>query len=166
MLEPGFAVNAPAHLPTRAGPNRLDGLDNNGQRIFSFTFEGTAVQDVPSGDERQFAFVVPLSQTDLSRVASLKLVGSGMTALRVPAAGLRTGLMDSASVSASLVDGETEVRWDPVYPLAVIRDAATGEILSLGRDGTARVPAGAAGVRVDLSDGVSSAPGITLHPAP
>ena len=165
VLEPGFAVNAPAHLPPRAGPNQLDGLDINGQRIFSFTFEGTVVQDVPSGDERQFAFVVPLSQADLGRVASLRLVGGGMTALRVPAAGLST-LMDSTTVSASLVDGETEVRWDPVYPLAVIRDATTGEILSLGRDGTARVPGAADGVRVVLSDGVSSRPGVTLRPAP
>jgi hypothetical protein len=166
VLEPGFAVNAPARLPTRAGPNQLEGLDAAGQRIFSFTFEGTVVQDRPSGDERQFAFVVPLSQANLGRVASLKLVGSGLTALRVPAAGLRTALMDSTMINASLVGDEIEVQWDRAYPMAVIRDARTGQILSLARDGTVGVPAGADGVRVDLSDGVSSAPGVTLRPAP
>lgn len=165
VLEPGFAVTAPARLPTRAGPNQLEGLDASSRRIFSLSFDGTVVEDVPGRDERQFAFVVPLSQADLGRIAGLRLVSNGMTALRVPAAGLRNALMDS-TVSAALVGGELEVTWAREYPLAVIRDAGTGQILSLARDGSARVMAGAAGVRVDLSDGVSSAPGVTLRPAP
>jgi len=48
-----------------------------------------------------------------------------------------------------------QIQWDATrYPIAVIRDRATGEILSFARGGTARVRASSRQeVQVALSDG-------------
>ena len=54
------------------------------------------------------------------------------------------------------------MQWDPAYPMAIVRDARTGEILSFARNGLVRVPAGSAGVRVELSEGVTSQPVVTI----
>ncbi|HEU0077519.1 MAG TPA: hypothetical protein VFQ76_07700, partial [Longimicrobiaceae bacterium] len=49
------------------------------------------------------------------------------------------------------------VRWDATaYPMAMVRDARTGEILALARGGAAELRAGAGEVEVVLSDGVRS----------
>jgi hypothetical protein len=160
-LEPSFIVQAPARLPARPGPNQIEGLDLAGNRIFSLAFEGTVVPDLPAGEERQFAFVVPLAAAERDRLTAVRLIGNGMTALRLPFAGLRAGpAPPPARPTARRVGTDLEVRWDPAYPLAIIRDGATGEILAMARDGVGRVPAGNASVTVELSEGVSSTPGV------
>ncbi len=162
ILEPAVMVNAPARLPAVAGPHHIEGFDAAGGRVFSLSFEGDVVQDLPSGDERHFAYVVPLAANDQARLASVRLTGNGLTAIRVPAAGLRAGTTTVAPLRAARVGQEMDVRWDPQYPLAVVRDAGTGQILSFARGGSIRVPAGLAGVTVDLSDGISTMPRVTL----
>jgi hypothetical protein len=164
ILEPSFVVNAPARLPGRAGPHRVEGLDGSGNRVFSVSFEGTLVPDLPGGEDRQFAFVVPLSPAERVRLAGVRLVGEGLTAFRRPFAGLRSaGAPPTEQVQAVRSGGEVEVRWDGAYPLAVIRDAESGEILALGRNGVARLPPTAGAWHVELSEGVSSIPGVTLR---
>jgi hypothetical protein len=156
ILEPAFMVEAPARLPARPGPEQITGLDAAGNRVFSLSFAGELVPDLPSGEERQFAYVVPLSEGDRTRLAGLRLTGRGLTALRAPTAALRaSGAASSPAVTATRVGGDTELRWDRAWPMAIIRDARTGEILALARDGSSRVSAGG-GVRVDLTDGVMS----------
>jgi nitrate/nitrite transporter NarK len=74
----------------------------------------------------------------------MRLTGQGLTALRLPFAGVRaTGARPAPVVTAMREGGELNVRWDPSYPLAVIRDAATGAILSLARgNGGGRIAGG------------------------
>jgi hypothetical protein len=164
-LEPAFVVHAPARLPVRSGPNRLEGFDAAGNRIFGLAFEGALVPDLPGGEERQFAFVLPLAASDRARLAGLRLTGQGLTALRLPFAGLRAaGARPVPAVTATQKGSDLNVQWDPSYPLAVIRDATTGEILSLARGGAGRVTAPSGRVVVQLSEGVSSTPSIL--PAP
>jgi hypothetical protein len=163
ILEPALTVNAPPRLPGRPGPEQIEGLDGAGNRVFSLSFEGELVPDLPGGEERQFAYVVPLPDRDRARLAGLRLTARGLTALRVSTAALRAlSTASSQPVTATRVGEETEVRWDRAYPLAVIRDARTGEILALARDGVARLRGKASVLRVELSEGVSSTPGVTL----
>ncbi len=169
ILEPAFVVNAPARLPARSGPNRLAGYDAAGNPLFSLAFEGEEVLDLPGGAERQFVFVLPLASAERDRLASLRLTGSGLTALRSApvAAGVASRLAGSVpEVRAVTTGAGTEIRWDGVYPMAIIRDARSGEILAFARGGTGRLPASSA-LRVELSDGVGSRPGkVSARPAP
>jgi hypothetical protein len=160
ILEPAFVVAAPARLPSRPGPDRIEGFNAAGGRVFDLSFAGALVADLPGGEERHFAFVVPLSAAERASLTSLRLVGNGLTATLRAAAGLRAG--PSAPPRVARQGSEVEVGWDPAYPLAVIRDARTGRILSFGRHGLARVPATGGAIRVELSEGVSSLPSVTL----
>lgn len=160
ILEPSFVVHAPAQLPSRPGPHRVEGYDGSGRRVFSVSFEGTLVADLPGGEERHFAFVVPLTAAERAGLASVQLVGDGLT-VRQLRAGPRAAPTAGGPVATRRGD-ELEVRWDPSYPLAVIRDARSGEILSFARNGLGRVPATGGAVTVELSEGVSSLPGVML----
>ena len=163
ILEPSFLVNAPARLPVTSGPHRIEGFDGSGNRLFSLSFEGAVVPDLPSGDQRQFAFVLPLTAVERGRLAGVRLVSAGLTALRLPFAGLRAAGAPSPEPVRAVQSGEdVELHWDRAYPLAVIRDARTGEILALARDGVARLRGHAGALLVELSEGVSSIPGVTL----
>lgn len=154
VLEPAFRVHAPVHLPERPGENAVAGYDAAGNKVFGLSFDGLRVADLPGGEEQHFAFVVPLSAGEMTRLSSLQLTGKGLTARQrrtVPSAGLR-------APTAGKVAGATEIRWDPSYPLAVVRNQA-GEIVSLGRGGVAHIPDGTGPVTIELSEGVSSLPG-------
>lgn len=159
MLEPSFRVIAPVQLPSRSGPHRVEGYDVGGRRVFSVSFAGEKVADLPGGEEEHFAFVLPLSNTELAGLASVQLAGNGLIVRRTKAA-LRAGGSPVAP-SAVRQGSEMEVRWDSNYPLAVIRDAATRQILSFARNGVARVTAPGA-ITVQVSEGVSSQPEVTL----
>jgi Metallo-peptidase family M12 len=171
ILEPAVVVDAPARLPATPGPHRVEGFDAAGGRVFSLSFAGDLVADLPSGDERHFSYVVPLVQAEQARLTSIRLTGNGLTALRVPAPGLRTvsaqganGGWQRAAVQGTRVGQEVDLRWDPGYPMAVVRDARTGQIVSFARGGSVRVPAGSAGVTVELTDGLSTLPRVNLKP--
>ncbi len=110
VLEPAFEVFAPAVLPARAGRHRVEGYDAQGARLFGISFEGDLVPDLPRGDERHFAFVVPLGRAELARLASLRLVGQGLTAQRIGNAALRAGPASTRKVSARAVGRSTRVQ--------------------------------------------------------
>jgi len=72
-------------------------------------------------------------------------------------AALRTSAAPSGALKRSaLAGGRTQIMWDAKsYPMALIRDAATGQVLSFARGGSVDVQA-AGPVTVTLSDGVRS----------
>lgn len=163
ILEPSFVVQAPARLPARPGPHRVEALDAQGQPIFGLSFAGDAVPDLPNGGEEHFAFVVPLSAGEEARLASLRLVGHGLTVLRAPAAQLRAGgAAADPALTTVQANGTLDLRWNAAYPMALVRDARTGEVLSFARGGRARLPDAGHGVRVELSDGVRTLPQVTI----
>jgi hypothetical protein len=155
ILEPTVAVRASPSLPARPGPNHLEGLDAAGGRLFSLSFEGELVADRGTEEERQFAFVLPLTAGERARLSSLRLTANGLTQLRATPASLRAGPRAAPAVSIRRSGDFSLVRWDPAYPLAVVRDAGTGMILSFARGGSAQVLSGKAGVTVLPSDGVT-----------
>ncbi len=155
ILEPAFVVKAPARLPTVAGAYRLRGLASDGGELFDLSFAGDEVPDLPGGTERHFAFVIPLAQAAPDRLASLVLTGIRGTALR------RTAVLGGAAPDVAITAAGPElvqVRWDSRYPMALVRDARSGEILSFARGGSA-VVAATGPVRVELSRGTGSVRG-------
>ncbi len=159
-LEPSFTVTAPVQLPARPGSNRIEGFTTAGRRVFSLSFDAESVADLPHGGEQHFAFVLPLDDNERASLSRVQLTARGLTALRSSPAAIRAPA--AAPSSRRLASGVVELRWDAAYPMALVRDAATGEILSFARGGVAQVTAPRGALRLDLSSGVASLPGVTL----
>jgi peptidase M66-like protein len=161
VLEPSFQMVTHPSLPERSGAYALRAIDAQGASLFSLSFDGDSVTDAP-GAGRSFAYAIPLSRARRP-IASLVLAG--------PRGSVRR---DAASVASSAVSGErplasaqpvlarrignsASISWNAQrYPLAVVRDAKTGEILSLARGGAANVETAASDLELTLSDGVQS----------
>ncbi len=163
VLEPAIPVTAPARLPDDGGANKVEGFDRDGQRLFGVAFSGELVADLPGGEERHFAFVLPLTAAERGRLTSIRLTGDGLTAHRQPTALLQAA--DSGgSPAVSAVNGV--LRWDARFPMAVVRDQTSGEIIALGRGGVATVTSDGRPLRIDLLDGVGSRRAVTAPPSP
>lgn len=163
ILEPAVVVDAPARLPQGGGPHRVEGLDAAGDPLFGLAFAGDPVPDLPRGAEEHFAFVVPLEAGMEGRLAQLRLVGHGLTAVRLPAAALRAGTtLPAVQAARARAGAPLQVAWDAGYPMAVVRDAATGEVLSFARGGAVTLPQAGGAVRVQLTDGVRALPEVTI----
>ncbi|MEO8636009.1 MAG: M12 family metallo-peptidase [Gemmatimonadales bacterium] len=160
-LEPSFTVTAPVQLPSRTGPYRIEGFTGAGRRVFSLSFAAEPVADLPRGAEAHFAFVLPLDAAERASLARVQLTARGLSALRSTPAALRAPAV--APSSRRLTSGDVELRWDAAYPMALVRDAASGEILSFARGGVAQVNAPSGAVRLDLSTGVGSLPSVLLQ---
>jgi hypothetical protein len=151
VLEPGFEVDAPAALPPRGGPNRLEGFGPSGEVLFSLAFAGDRVADSPDPNDETFAFVIPMSQ----------LRGVDLDRLRFSALGRQVeqrrtggGAIPSAQRTAP---GRVRVTWNAsAARAAMVRDARTGEVLSFGRGGVVDLPTASDDLEVTLSDGVRS----------
>ena len=166
QLEPAFEVSSPVSVPTRRGPYVLEGLDNTGSILFSYPFEGELVADLDGG-ERQFAYVIPLGVPAVDRLARLRVRGGNGTAELASAAAMRAGRggrvamlqqQVAADGDASVVGpGSVRLKWNAAaYPMALVRDAATGEILSFARRGDATITVAGRELDVTFSDGVRS----------
>lgn len=162
ILEPAFRVEAPASVLPAVGRYRIEGHDPDGL-AFSFAFDPVPVADAPDAPAH-FAFVVPLDparQAGLERLVVTDGVASSARSLP-PAA-----VSGDTPIEADLVrlgDGSAEVRWDSTRrPMALVRDAATGQILSFGRGGRVRLAGSPAKVVIHLSNGVGTAEVRTLR---
>jgi hypothetical protein len=161
VLEPSFELRAPASLPEGVGPYRVEGLDADGRRLFSLAFAGERLAHA-DGDERIFAFAVPLGPQDIERLVTLRLVARGRAVTRTAslggaaAAGRRDRVAAGARVERAGSRG-LRVGWDAgEAPAVMIRDAGTGEILSFARGGTAGLLTDARELELVFSDGVRS----------
>ncbi|MGQ0642863.1 MAG: hypothetical protein ACT4P6_19125, partial [Gemmatimonadaceae bacterium] len=161
VLEPAFEIVARPLLPQRSGPHRIEGLAEDGSVLFSLGFDGESVDHGPAAD-RHFAFVVPQSLLRGRPLGTLRLRGRGRTAeLRSsPDAALRLRTMDAAASRvrrAPAGEGRfSEVTWSAPVRGVLVRDAQTGDILSLARGSVARFQTPAAEVELVLSDGLRS----------
>lgn len=150
VLEPAFRVTAPARLPTASGPYRVTGTAADGSTAFDLRFAGDEVPDLPGPAERHFAFVVPMAAGRVAGLAAIRLRGPARLSVQASVAA------GPAEVEVKRAAGDQiEVRWDARYPMAVVRDAASGEILAFARGGSATVIAPGA-VKVELSRGPGS----------
>jgi hypothetical protein len=151
VLEPAIEVDAPASLPTRSGPHRVEGFGPNGETLFSFSFAGERVADTDSPNDQSFAFVVPMSQ----------LRGVELNRVRLAALGRQVEQRGSGGGEAPAVQrtapGRVRVTWNSsTARLAMIRDGRSGQILSFDRRGTVDLRTTSEDIEVTLSDGVKS----------
>jgi hypothetical protein len=156
VLEPAFQIVSRARLPQRPGPYAVEGTAADGSRIFGLTFDAAEVADHPRRG-RLFAFAVPVDAADASRLEQLRLTGPGigMAAVSRPPAALR--MAPAGSVRMVPAAGGASLQWDAaVYPMVMVRDARSGEVVSFARGGRATVPI--TGVELIASDGVRSRP--------
>ncbi len=151
VLEPAFQVNTRPSLPRRAGAYALDARASDGSRIFALSFSPDQIADLP-GHQESFVFAVPISDLAASRIASLRLAGPGRQAV-VHA----TSTVSSSPQIERVEGGRVRLRWDSqAYPMIMVRDAATGEVLSLARGGQVEISSATKQFELILSDGVKS----------
>jgi hypothetical protein len=156
VLEPAFEVTAPASADR--GEWTAEVVDEAGGRIATRRFSTALVADLP-GEPRTFAFVLPLDRAGRGRAAALRVAGPGGAAER-RASPLPPGARAVAPTPAVERAGDrTRLRWDPSrFGAAMVRDAATGDVLTIVRGGGAAEVTGARGdLDVTFSDGVRSA---------
>ena len=115
QLDPAFVLEAPARLPTRDGPYRVDGFDADGQSLFSLNF---AIEEVDHGAGGNFLFAIPFQ--DQWREALQRVVLSGP-------------------------EGMTTVDRGSNNPMTILMDRATGRIRGIYRGEDATRAAAAAG---------------------
>ena len=153
VLEPAFEVPASGAAP-QPGPNRLELLDASGGTLQSVAFGSAEVADLPGGREEHFAFVVPLGSAAQQSLSGLRVVAGGRSAARASAAPAGA---DPAVLLSRPAAGQVELRWDGArFPMALVRDAATGQILSFARGGAAHLWASGRVFQLQFSDGVRS----------
>jgi hypothetical protein len=155
VLEPAFHVVTRPVLPRRPGAYTVEGNAADGSRVFGLSFDPVAVADDRRG-AAHFAFAIPLDARSADRLEHLRLTGPGIGAeVSRTQAARRAGPVQAPAVIRA--GGGLAVRWDAAaHPMVMVRDVATGEVLSLARRGTVQVPAGGAEVELVLSDGVRS----------
>ncbi len=153
VLEPAFRVASSVGRAPMPGANRLELLAADGSLLRTVRFDADEVADLPGGAERHFAFVIPLDPA----------LEADLSGLRIRA-GLRTGARLAALASADPAPTMTransqqvDLRWDASrYPMVMVRDAVTGDILSFARGGSARLWARGSNFVLHFSDGVKS----------
>ncbi len=156
VLEPAVQIVTRPSLPTRPGPYSVTGTADDGSQLFSLSFDAPIAADNPQGS-RHFAFAVPVDQARVSRLASVQLVGGGGVATNSRTTALLQAQGGDDSIVAQRDGQSVALRWNArAYPLIVVRDRDTGEVLTFGRGGNARVWTSKGEIDLDVSDGVKS----------
>ena len=158
VLEPAFRVNTRPRMPRRPGPYSVDATAEDGSKLFSLSFVPSQIADA-LGEHQSFVFAVPISNTQVGRLHTLRLAGPGGEKVRSRTAPVGPRL--SASAEPAQVrrapGGKVGVRWDARQHLMVmVRDAQTGEVLSFARGGSVDVVTQNSKLDLVFSDGVQS----------
>ncbi len=173
-LEPALRMVTRPVVADRPGAYRLELRDKNGGVLTGFTFNPEVIDHDENAEA--FAFAVPMSLATEARLASIAIVGGANgTVVQTARVAMANIVGDSTSAPATLTadDGITavtdpgatisrsgssnRVTWDDrIWPLALVRDAQTGQVLAyLRTSGDAFIPGGAE-VRISFSNGVQS----------
>jgi hypothetical protein len=119
----------------------------------SVAFSASEVADTPTGPEQAFAFVLPVSGAVADQVRELRLTSGGRRVVRQSA----VTAVDPATALARGSAGEAVIRWNAArYPMVLVRDGATGQLLSFARGGEVRLSSAVGSVSLTYSDGVRS----------
>jgi len=159
VLQPAFQVNTRPSLPERAGPYSLSGTAEDGTTLFDLSFAPQEIADLP-GAQKNFVFAVPISDARAMRLTTLRLSGQGKETVRraqAPAVQPGAGVKALPAEVRRLSSSRMAIRWDArAHPMVMVRDAQTGEVLSLARGGSVQLPSLKREVDLVLSDGVKS----------
>jgi len=151
VLEPVFQVPAGSGAAAAPGPNRLELLARDGSVLRSVPFDAPLVGDLEGLPERQFAFVVSAG-ADPGAIAGLRVRAEGRSATRLTQPG------GEPELALRRIDPErVSVRWNAAgYPMAMVRDARTGRVLSFARGGEITLWARSDDLDVSLSTGTQT----------
>ncbi len=153
VLEPSFQVITRPSLPERRGPYTLEGQAADGTRLFHLSFAAEHVADAPRAAER-FAFAVPLPADLAPRLDAIRLGAPGRATVTLRPSALATPVSPGLDVTRT-GPGRVTLRWDAsAHPMAMVRDPATGQVLSLARDGHADVTSDRDDLDIQLSNGL------------
>lgn len=151
-LEPAFMTDTRPSLPVRAGSHRIDGLDASGAVVFSFSFEPDKIEDA-KGSVSQFGFAVPVSAPEAARIATLRLTANGREVRSTRLAALQAPEVTATTVAS----GKVRLDWNSTnFPMLVVRDPDTKEIIAFARGGSSTVSSGKRSLDVTASNRVSS----------
>jgi len=152
VLEPAFVVDDAELRAPPSGPHRIVALDASGGEIFSIPFSASEAADLPTGREEAFAFVVPAERAVAATIAELRLVSGGRSV------SLKSGTSSAPAPRFTRgTDGRGVLLWDASHhSVVMVRDAATGQILSFARGGSVRLPPAIGRVDAIFSDGPRS----------
>lgn len=154
ILEPAFEIDAYPDMPVSAGASRITATDASGRELLSFAFNGQRISDLP-GDNETFSFVVPLSTLRGRSVASLRLSARGRTSTNVASEVVDA---DPGVVASRPGAGRVRLRWDASrFPVLMVRNRATGNIVSFARGGDATIAGNHDEIEVNASNRVRSA---------
>jgi hypothetical protein len=119
-------------------------------------FDPVPVPDAEEG-AGTFAFAIPLDLLGGGALETLRVSGGGRLAAHT-ASRSRPKLAAPAAPGFMVRGGtELELTWDAAaFPMAMVRDPATGEVLSFGRGGKVHLPVVPREVEVLFSDGLWS----------
>lgn len=138
MLDPTFEVVTRPTLPSGRGAHRIELLDRSGRSLYAANFSGEQVADVEDLTAQHFAFAIPLSQLG-GTPTHLKVRAMGREAsLIANAPTLRAGA-EPVPTARRLNGNRVQLQLDDAAAQGLmVRDAATGTILSFirGRSGT------------------------------
>jgi hypothetical protein len=152
VLHPAFQVNTRPRLPGRAGPYAIEGRAADGSTVFAHSFAPSEVADLP-GSHQSFAFAIPLASAQAQRLSSLRLRGNGQETVVRSSSGLQT---EQSALNREATN-RVGLRWNHLaYPMVMVRDAGTGEILSLAAGGNVQLPTSSRQLELVFSDGVRS----------
>ena len=159
VLEPALRITAPTVLPAAGGDFTLTAQDASGRQLYSTSFSPVALSDDAPGGGAHFAFVIPMSEAAHAQLARLVVSGRGRSDERVsrqPASALAAATA-GADIAAEASD-RARVKWNAAsFPMMVVRDGETGQILSFARGGDMSIATRKADVELIVSDGVRSA---------
>lgn len=159
ILEPAFEVNAPPSLPPAAGPFRIEATAEDGTPAFALSFEGSPVDHGRGAHDRQFAFVVPQRAFAGRALSALRLSAPGRVAELRSSARTRQELarLDSRSLRVRRRAGDALLTWSNASIRgALVRDAQTGDVLTIARTPSSRLGTSTREVDIVVSDGVRS----------
>ncbi len=158
VLEPAMRITAPTQLPARGGDYTLAASDAAGRSLFSTSFSPVALSDDVPGGGAHFAFVIPLADAAHAQLARLSVSGRGRSVERTSRQpeSVRAAAAAGADIAAESGD-RARVKWNAAnFPMVVVRDADTGEVLSFARGGNAAISTRKANVELTYTDGVRS----------
>ncbi|HEX6616700.1 MAG TPA: hypothetical protein VF046_10380 [Gemmatimonadales bacterium] len=155
VLEPAFQVVTRPRLPDRRGPYSVEATTADGSALFHLSFAAQRVADDKHGSEH-FAFAVPLPAQDAARLAAVRLVVPGRPAVSVRAADEGAAAQAPALQATSLGGDRVALSWDASrHPVVMVRDPATGQVISFARGGRSEVVTDRPDLDVQLSNGVT-----------
>ncbi len=162
-LDPALQVRTvPTAMDGKAkkGSRLIQGRDESGKLIFQRSLPLMQVaEDIPGSLDQHFIAAIPVAGFPAGELSELRVVGDwGVEAIRWSshALPLKSGAVQRPQAKV-FSEGEVRLTWDAAaHPLVMVRDAATGDVLSFAKGGDMILKTSAKQLELTLSSGVTS----------